>query len=199
MVPTRALGLRFDSSGAYALYGATISRSSNRRGRLRPLSSIQFTPACTRPSIKPAIRSTSSAEAFRRWLLTRFRKTVDLIGNRRLSRIMHDFRPRGTPFDVYGCGISKHRVFVYLPMPGNGRRLTACTIPPNRMPAAFPVKLATMSAQSFSSSARFKQLPILRAGWVRVPFQPVRGWPPKPFEARLSSSRELHPKSCLAC
>ena len=36
--------------------------------------------------------------------------------------------------------------------------LTACRIPPNRMPAAFPVKLATMSAQMPLSSARFQAI-----------------------------------------
>jgi len=33
----------------------------------------------------------------------------DLIGNRRLSLIMHDFKPREDPYEVYGCGISSDR------------------------------------------------------------------------------------------
>ena len=44
-----------------------MSTSFNTNGRLRPVSSIQFTSAFRRPSTMPAIRSTSFAEAFRRW------------------------------------------------------------------------------------------------------------------------------------
>ena len=38
-----------------------MSTSSTRSGRLRPLSSIQFAPARTRPSTRPPIHSTPSA------------------------------------------------------------------------------------------------------------------------------------------
>ena len=52
-----------------------MSMSSSRSGRLRPLSSIQFTFACKRPSIRPAMHSTPSAETVRLWLLMRLCKT----------------------------------------------------------------------------------------------------------------------------
>ena len=83
--------------------------------------------------------------------------------------------------------------------PDAWERPTSCdwwdSTKPNKL-AAFPIKL---HARCFSSSARFKQTPIPRAAWVRVLFRPVRDWPPEPFEAHLSSSREPLPKSCLGC
>ncbi len=82
-----------------------------------------------------------------------FIRNPDLLANGRLPLVVQDFKYKESPLwsfwfrNFQRAADASRCVVVYLPMPGNGRRLTIGGIPPGRMLAAFPIKLAAVCAQ----------------------------------------------------